>query len=256
MKHLQEAGAPAVGRALDLLEILSRSGEGLTLSELSRRLEIPKSTTHYLIHTLAARGYLQRIPWTRQYSLGLRAFDVTSKGADEWKMHGFFSPTIRELAQTMSLGAQIAVLQGDEGMVINRVDFRALPSNTRPGHHFRLHCTAAGKALIAWHSDAALQALFPQKVLNKFTSKTISDFDRLRGHLADVRKKRYAFNDEEYHFDRRAVAVPIFDLTSRSVIASLSVDGSTAEIPIPQIPRIANALLQAAEGISREISAN
>lgn len=254
MKHLEETGAPAVTRALDLLEILGRSAKGWTLSELSRRLEIPKSTTHYLIHTLTARGYMQRIPLTRQYSLGLRAFDIQLDHAEEWHVRDFFSPRLRGIAEATSLGAQIAVLKGSEGMVIDRFDCRTFPSSTRPGHHFRLHCTAAGKALIAWHSDAELDELFPHRFLAKFTIKTISDFDKLKGQLAEVRKKQYAVNDEEYHLDRRAVATPIFD-DHRNVTASLSVDGSTAEIATHHFSKLAAILRTAAEEIAREIAA-
>jgi uncharacterized membrane protein len=47
---------PAVERAMNLLEFLASSRAGLTLSELSRKLGIPKSTTHYLVYTLVTRG--------------------------------------------------------------------------------------------------------------------------------------------------------------------------------------------------------
>jgi DNA-binding IclR family transcriptional regulator len=255
VKHLQETSAPAVSRALDLLEILGRSSKGMTLSELSRRLEIPKSTTHYLIHTLTARGYMQRIPLTRQYSLGLRAFDIKFDNAREWHLRDFFSPRIREVAETTSLGAQIAVRNGDEGKVIDRFDCRPVPSTTRPGHHFRLHCTAAGKALIAWLSEPELERLFPNRFLAKFTTKTIADFEGLKVGLAEIRKKHYSVNDEEYHLDRRAVAAPIFD-SDGQVIASLSVDGSTSEMPTHRFPKLAAELLAVAEEISREIIAN
>ena len=255
MKHLQETGAPAVTRALDLLEILGRSARGLTLSELSRRLEIPKSTTHYLIHTLRVRGYMQRIPLTRQYSLGLRAFDIKSDIAEEWSLREFLRPRLRDVAQTTGLGAQIAVLKGEEGMVIDRVDCRTQPSSTRPGHHFRLHCTAAGKTLIAWLSEPELGKLFPNRFLAKFTAKTVPDIATLKAQLAEVRKRRYAINDEEYHLDRRAVATPIFDFHGH-VVASLSVDGSSAEIAVQHFSKLAADLIETAEEISREIVAN
>jgi DNA-binding IclR family transcriptional regulator len=255
MKHHDESCAPSVTRALDLLETLGRSAQGMTLSELSRKLEIPKSTTHYLIHTLTARGYLQRLPWTRQYSLGVRAFDFTSKtGGDLW-MRQILSPRIRALAQRVAMGVQIAVLKGGEGMVVDRVDGRPFPSSTLPGHHFRLHCTAAGKVLIAWLPEDELERLFPLRYLGRFTPKTITHFEKLKEHLAEVRKKRYAVNDEEYHLDRRAVAVPIFNSAAK-VVAALSVDGSSVEIQIPRLPNLADVLLETGRDISREICAN
>jgi len=70
-----------------------------------------------------------------------------------------------------------------------------------------------------------------------------------------VRKKRYAVNNEEYHLDRRAVAVPIFNSAAK-VVAALSVDGSSVEIQIPRIPNLADVLLETGRDISREICAN
>src|SRR5271170_6389802 len=68
---------PSVDRAMNLLELLASSRSGLTLSELSRKLSIPKSTTYYLVYTLVTRGYVQRTS-SRQYSLGFRFADVAS----------------------------------------------------------------------------------------------------------------------------------------------------------------------------------
>src|SRR3954454_11456215 len=74
---------PAVDRAMSLFELLANSQQGLTLSELSRKLSIPKSTTHYLIHTLVTRGYVQRGTDGRHYLLGLRLADVASASPAE-----------------------------------------------------------------------------------------------------------------------------------------------------------------------------
>jgi DNA-binding IclR family transcriptional regulator len=249
-----ESSVPSVVRALDLLEILDRSAHGLSLSELSRKLDIPKSTTHNLIHTLIARGYLQRIPRTRQYSLGIRAFDFTSKTVGELRLRQFLSDRIHALAERVAMGVQIAVLKGAEGMVIDKIECGRVPSSTLPGYHFRLHCTAAGKALIAWLPEDELERLFPHRYLGRFTQKTITDFEKLKEHLAEVKKNRYAVNDEEYHLDRRAVAVPIFNGAAK-VLAALSVDGSSIEIQLPRISHLADALLETARDISREICA-
>ena len=253
MRETAVAGAPAVVRALDLLELLARSRCGLTLSELSRKLAIPTSSMHYLIYTLAARGYLQKAPWTRQYLLGVRAFDFASNTLAELHLAEVFAPSIRSLAARLGLGAQIAILKGGEGMVLDRVDNRPRPSATRRGYHFLLHCTAAGKALIAWLPDSELEELFPNRFLGKFTPHTITQFSALKAHLAEVRKKSYSFNDQEYHLDRRAVAVPIFNNAQR-VIASLSLDGCSSEIPLPRVPHIAAELLEGAREISRHLA--
>lgn len=66
----------AVDRALNLLKILAYSPTTLTIMQLSRKLGIPKSTTHYLVRTLVARGYVRREGDNRHYSLGRRLADL------------------------------------------------------------------------------------------------------------------------------------------------------------------------------------
>jgi DNA-binding IclR family transcriptional regulator len=74
----QDFRLPAVDRAMNLFELLARSQNGMTLSELSRKLNMPKSSAHYLIYTLVSRGYVQRGGDGRHYMLGLRLADVVS----------------------------------------------------------------------------------------------------------------------------------------------------------------------------------
>ena len=72
----QDFRLPAVDRAISLFELPANSKQGLTLSEMSRKLSIPKSTMHCLIHTLATRGYVQQSADSRHYLLGLRFADL------------------------------------------------------------------------------------------------------------------------------------------------------------------------------------
>ncbi len=60
--QISEKRLPAIDRAFDLLELLADSCSSLTLSEISRSLHIPKSSAHYLVHTLVTRGHLQLTP--------------------------------------------------------------------------------------------------------------------------------------------------------------------------------------------------
>lgn len=249
-----DSATPAVVRALDLLEILGRLNHGLTLSELSRELGIPKSTTHYLIGTLSARGYLQRAPWTREYSLGARAFDFRARTRRDSRLSQISSRAVKALAEGTSLGAQVSVLDSNEGLVIARANSRPQPTGgTGPGYHFHLHCTAAGKVLLAWMDERDLEKLFLDHFLAKFTCRTITNFEGLRKHLGGVRGRGFAINHEEYHVNRRAIAVPILS-ESGEAIAAISVDGMSPQILPSRVPQLVEQLYAASREISREAS--
>ena len=71
--------ATAVERALSILECLDNSRRGLNISEISRKLDIPKSSAHVIMLTLERLGYVQKKPDSLNYSLGLRAYGLASE---------------------------------------------------------------------------------------------------------------------------------------------------------------------------------
>ena len=184
---------PAVDRALSLLELLAHSQMGLTLSEVSRRLQIPKSTAHYLIHTLETRGYVQHGCDGRLISLGLRLSDLADSSRAMNRFASVITPFLRETAQRLNLTAIGTVLMGAEAVIIGKYGCPNDPvGGAWVGRHIDLHCTAQGKALIAHLPENRLIEIFRGRELAQFTPKTISNFAALRAHLAVVREQGFA----------------------------------------------------------------
>ncbi len=244
---------PAVDRAFDMLETVGHCSRGLTLSELSRSLGIPKSTAHYLICTLLARGYLLRTSDGRHYRLGLRVFDFAGIGTAEMQFQKISSPHIQELARKLSLTVQIAVLRAGEGVIIDKADWpRDTWGGSWIGRHFDLHCTAQGKALIVSLSDAELEKLFRNRGLARFTAHTICSLDELKVSLAEARNCGFTVSNEEHILGIRGIAAPVFNHIG-NVIASVSVRGSVSELPLWNIPGVANEVVRTAKEISRHL---
>jgi DNA-binding IclR family transcriptional regulator len=248
----QDFRLPAVDRAMSLFELLANSQQGLTLSELSRKLAIPKSTTHYLIHTLVTRGYVQRQADGRHYLLGLRFADVASVSPAELHLRTLAMPYLRQIASRLNLTATATVQRGAEAVIIAKVEsYQDSGGGAWIGRHLDLHCTAQGKALISTLSDIQLDKLFGGRDMARFTAKTISSLTALKAHLALVRANGFAVNDEEQVPGVRAVAVPVMD-TIGSVVASVSVRGSVGQIPSPRLSILGREMVF----FSREISQN
>jgi IclR family transcriptional regulator, KDG regulon repressor len=240
---------PAVDRAINLFELLANSENGLTLSDLSRRLNIPKSTTHYLIYTLATRGYVQEGPSGR-YCLGFCFTKLANAHTAESELRKIATPYLRKLASKLNLTAALTVLRGAQSTVIGTVTSeQGEGGGAWIGRHIDLHCNAQGKALIAYLSDEELHRIFAGREFAPFTPKTILSLPALKVQLADVRAKGYAICDEEYFQGFRAVAAPVF-ASLQTVIAAISVRGSVQKIPSPRMPQLGLELVSA----SREIS--
>jgi DNA-binding IclR family transcriptional regulator len=249
----QDFRLPAVDRAMSLFELLANSQQGLTLSEVSRKLHIPKSTTHYLIHTLVTRGYVQRGADERHYLLGLRFADVAGASPAEMNLRTQVTPYLRQIAARFNLTATATVQRGAEAVIIAKVDsFQDPGGGAWIGRHIDLHCTAQGKALISTLSDKELDKLFGGRELARFTARTISSLTALKAHLALVRANGFAVNDEEQVAGIRAIAVPVIDPIG-AVVASVSVRGSTGQIPSPRVPLLAREMMCLARGFAAAI---
>jgi DNA-binding IclR family transcriptional regulator len=246
---------PAVERAFDLLELLASSGRELTLSELSRRLAIPKSSTHYLVSTLVSRGFLQRGKDGHHLSLGYRISEFSRGFNTESQLRTISRPYMVALSRKLDMTAILNVLIGSEGITILVVESSQDDGigGAWVGVHSGVHCTAQGKALIAYHSDKELEKLLGKRKLAIFTPKTIAILDGLKAALRDVRIKGYATNDEEFVPGARAVAAPIFDSTG-TVMAALSVRALASRMPVSSLDYFGKEVASAAREISRRLS--
>ena len=251
-KRDQQFRLPAVDRAMSLLELLAISREGLTLSEVSRKLSIPKSTTHYLIHTLATRGYVQRGNNGR-HSLGLRFADVASASTAELDLGALATPFLKQISARTSLTATLSVLKGAEAVIIGKATSFLDAGGAWVGRHLDLHCTAQGKALIAQFPEADLNKLFGGRALAQFTPKTIATLGALKTHLAEVRSNGFAVNNEEQVYGVRAVAVPIVNVLG-VVVAAISLRGSSKQISLFRLPELGQELIRVSRDLSLQIS--
>jgi IclR family KDG regulon transcriptional repressor len=247
---------PAVDRAMSLFELLAESQTGLTLSQLSRKLDIPKSTAHYLLHTLYTRGYVQRGDDGRHYSLGMRFADVARGDNAELSLRTLAIPYLRQIVARLDLTATLAVRRSAEAAIVARVESRHDEGGGAwVGRHVDLHCTAQGKALIADFSDEELKKLFAGRELARFTPKTICSLSALKAHLLEVKAKGFAVNDEEMVLGIRAVAAPVVD-SMGTVIASVTVRGTTRLIPTHLIAQLGREMILVSREMSQRMSSD
>jgi DNA-binding IclR family transcriptional regulator len=247
---------PAVDRAMSLFELLAECQTGLTLSQLSRKLDIPKSTAHYLLHTLHTRGYVQRSTDGRHYSLGLRFADVARGDNAELSLRTLAVPYLRQIVARLDLTATLAVRRSAEAVLVARVESRHdAGGGAWVGRHVDLHCTAQGKALIVNLSEEELSKLFAGRELARFTTKTICSLSALKAHLIEVKARGFAVNDEEMVTGIRAVAAPVVDSLG-TVIASVTVRGTTRLIPTHLMAQLGREMILVSREMSQRMSSD
>jgi DNA-binding IclR family transcriptional regulator len=235
-------------RVLDLLELVAASATPLSLSELSRRLGIPKSSNAALLETLVTRGYL-----SRDVSGGYRIDHSLSRG---WvgglngRLLTVARPVMRKLAETTGETVFLGVLT-EEGKVqyldkvvsAKAVRYDAEITELRPAY-----ATSIGKVLLACLDDSTRAPAIRSQSLRHLTPRTITTPAALEAELDRIRRAGLAVNVDERVVGAAGVAAPIY--AGARVVAALNLSAPTPRFTSMR-SKMTRAVLSGAAEISR-----
>ncbi|MFF8378318.1 IclR family transcriptional regulator [Streptomyces sp. NPDC015661] len=215
---------PAVTRAFDILELFLQGDATLSAPEITRRLGLPRTTTHELVTTLTARNYLVPVPGQPgRYRLGVRTYQLGSRYAEQLDLAAEGHQVAREVADTCGETVHVAVLEDTDVIYIAKVDSsHAVRMVSAAGRRLPAHCTAVGKMLLATLPEVELDERLEGRELVGMTPRSLTDPDALRAALAEIRILGVAVEQQESNPDVSCVAAPVRDRSGR-VVAALSV---------------------------------
>jgi IclR family transcriptional regulator, acetate operon repressor len=138
-------GTAALDKALDVLDAVGSSANGLSQAELGERLDLPRTTLYRLLGTLVARDLLRRDPLRRVYCLGMRCFDYARKAYSMPDLVAAAGIELRALRDMTGETTYLATLDGLEVLSLERCDgAHSVRSHSEPGSRKPLHCTSQG----------------------------------------------------------------------------------------------------------------
>jgi len=232
-----------VGKALGLLVLLGDEPRGASAAEISRRAELPFSTTYRLLGSLTRDGFVDYEPDGRRYHLGLRIFQLGQRVSNHHGFAGTAMPILRRVTEQTGEATILSVRDGLHHLTVSKVDgpqtFRV---TSDPGHLGSLSTTAVGKALVAFAEDAEREKLLAELPLEALTDKSVTDRRAFRAEIEKVRRQGYAVMDEENEAGMRAVAVPLLNdqghafasLATAVPVFRLDLEGLVAYVPLLQ----------------------
>ena len=202
------ATSNAVDRALNILELVVQRSDGLTNSEISRKLSIPKSSASYLLRTLEQRGYVRRDPTTHRYRIGLKAASLAHGMMEFVDLRQAASPVLHQLVERTRLTAHLAILDHGRAVYIDRAENPGfLRINTWVGRDLDVHTTAVGKILLAQKPEEEIRRILAQEGMAASTPKTITSPEAYLQELEKVRSQGYAEDNEENNTTLRTFMV-------------------------------------------------
>jgi IclR family acetate operon transcriptional repressor len=238
-------GEAVVTRAFRLLQAFGDGAPELTLDELAAATGLSRSTAHRLAGQLVTEGALERS--RRGWRLGTRMFELGQLVAREQRLRERSLAHMQDLYAATGETVQLAVADGHEVLYVEIISgHRKVATPSRRGGRMPLHCTALGKALLAFSADGGRAFLQSARGLERRTYHTIVDLPALRRELHAVRTDQLAYDREEAAAGLVCVAAPIVDRAGNAT-AALSVSMPTvgrltpAEVA-PPIRTVARAL--------------
>jgi IclR family acetate operon transcriptional repressor len=220
-----------------LLEALAKGSGPQGVTELARQVDMDKSSVSRMLRTLEQSGLVARDESSRGYTLGLYLVHLGQKVLRRLDIRAVARTALDALADRTGECSHLAILSGGRALYIEQATpERGVAVEAPVGTLAPLHCTALGKALLAFQPAESIDALLSGTMFEVFTRRTLRDPAALRGHLAQVRELGVAFDDEEFSIGVRCIAAPVFRHDG-SVGGAIGISGPS--------PRVTDDRLQA-----------
>jgi IclR family KDG regulon transcriptional repressor len=243
-----------VKKAMDILNCLGEAGSALSASEIGRRLGMSRSTVYRLLATLATGGYVvQDAGNPEKVRLGFKILELASRLLDSVELRQQARPFLRELRDLANETVHLAVMDRGQISYIEKVECsQAVRMHSTIGRRGFAHCTALGKAMLAYMSADEVERIVEEHGLPACTPNTITDKEMLVRELECVRGRGYAIDDIENEEGIRCVGASILDHRGQPV-AAFSVSGPAFRMTLERIQELSAPVKATARKISRQL---
>lgn len=206
-------------KMIDILDCFDLQTPLLGITEISRRLDLPKSTTQRIVNNLRYHGLVEQDQATGKYRLGVRLFELGIRALRHMELPRRAEPHLHSLTERTGETSTLAVLDHFEALYVGRAESSRMLRASSIGSRMPLHCTAIGKVLLSALSPAEVERFFREKELPARTPRTVTDPDLLRTHVEQVRAQGYAFDVDEFEQGLICIAAPVRNHASQTIAA-------------------------------------
>jgi len=251
MKEKSDGSLKSVRKALQIFELFTIDDPELSISELVKKLSMPKVSVYRFLRVLMKSSFITQDKQTKKYRLGIKIFELGSIVLRNFDLREVAFPLIVELSKRSGETVHLGVLDNQQVVSIEGVESdQSLRISLPVGKRVYLHSTGIGKAILAFLPEQEVKEIVRQKGLPRFTNNTIVHIEQLMKEIQLIKKRGYAIDNEENESGIRCVAAPILD-ANKHVIASMSISGPSVRIPHSRIPELSSMVIETSQKISK-----
>ncbi len=255
VRGMQAEDAPIRGilNAIDALEFIAQSRQGVGVRELARVLRMSPATAGRVLASLHASGMLDQDEGSARYFLGPRALKIAAHYSRSLNLHSVADSYLKELVEATGETVFLGVLDGAEVVVVNRIDSpQPLRMAGDLGTREPAHCTALGKAMASSMPTDERENLIGKLDLENAPGHGVRTVEDLRSILDETALRGWALDNEEHFEGVRCVAAAICNAEGKA-IAAISVSGPSVRLTDKKISEVVPMLKGMAAAISRRL---
>lgn len=250
MDKQKDKSIQSVGRAIQILQCFDNYEE-LGVTEISRIMNLHKSTAFGLISTLEAYQLLEKNKDTGKYRLGLELFRLGTKVNSNLRKLAL--PYLEKLVGLYGETVNLVIIEDTSVIYLEKIESsHSMRICTMVGGRLPVYCTAVGKSILANLPENEAEAILERMDYKRFTANTICSKEKLKEYLKVAKLKGYAEESEEFEIGLSCVAAPIFNHFGRA-FAAISVSGPVSRMTDELRNRIGASLVEFTQEISRKI---
>ena len=241
-------------KVLQIMELLCHSPEPMRLIDIATALQFNSSTALRFLNSLEQNGYVFKDPESLKYRMTFKICGLASQVSNSTDLIQVASSPIKELSSKLRECVCLSVEQNFSIVYIYVADGpgQMLRTTQRIGKEAPMHCTGVGKMILSDWPSSKVDAVIEQKGLTKYTEHTLVTREQLFAELENIRRRGYAYDNEECELGARCVAFPLRNYTG-NIVASLSVTGPLGRMTDEFIASKFDMILDVVKSISFQL---
>jgi DNA-binding IclR family transcriptional regulator len=248
---LPQATTRTVDRALDILLCFSENEPNLTLTQISERVGMHKSTVYRLLATLESKRFVQRMD-DATYRLGLGLVELGFSVLKQNDIHRQALPFMQRLATEYRENVDLGILDGEHILYLHVIESQQrVKIASAPGQRLPAFCTATGKALLAFLPNKQIQTILKAD-RHKYTDKTTTSIPEIHKQLQLIRERGFAISEQEFEQGINAVAAPILD-ANQFPVAAMAIVGPAFRLSSERLLELGQPLRETTNALARNM---
>ena len=238
-------------KGIEVLKVLKDSGDFLSFNEIEKKLNIPRTTLYRILKTLIDNKFV--IYENKKYKLGYGFLTFAKKILAEIPLREIANPYLKKICEKTKETVELIIPDKDEILYIDKIESpESIKLVAQIGSRYKtLHASAAGKIYLAYDNDI-FEKFLKNKKLEKITSRTITEKEKLKKEIEKIRKRGWAYDIGEARIDIVRIASPVFNYDGK-LTGIIGIAGPSYRINEKKIKEFGEFLKNICNEISEKI---